>query len=50
MRKTVSKKLRKLVNPSNPISRRVYRRLKREYSSLSKTKKVEFWAALSKQD
>jgi hypothetical protein len=48
MRNTVAKKLRKLVNPENPITRRVYRRLKKEYSSLSKDKKAEFMVSLGK--
>lgn len=48
MRNTVAKKLRKLVNPETPITRRVYRRLKKEYSSLSKDKKVQFMGALEK--
>jgi hypothetical protein len=36
MNKTTSKKLRAIVNPEDPVSRRVYRRLKKQYSKLPK--------------
>lgn len=42
MRKTVAKRIRKLVNPQNPASRRVYRRLKKAYNTLPHDKKGQF--------
>lgn len=36
MNKTTSKKLRAIVNPEDEVSRRVYRRLKKQYTKLSK--------------
>lgn len=42
MRKTVAKQIRKLINPENPASRRVYRRLKKVYSALPHDKKGQF--------
>lgn len=54
MRKTVAKQIRKLVNPENPASRRVYRRLKKAYNTLPHNKKGQFLKILglsfSKQD
>ena len=54
MRKTVAKQIRKLVNPENPASRRVYRRLKKAYNALPHNKKGQFLKILglsfSKQD
>ena len=34
MNKKVSKELRKICNPVDPVSRRVYRRLKKQYNHL----------------
>ncbi|HCT53759.1 MAG TPA: hypothetical protein DF712_15010 [Balneola sp.] len=34
MNKKVSKELRKICNPVDPVSRRVYRRLKKQYNQL----------------
>jgi hypothetical protein len=42
MRKTVAKQIRKLVNPENSASRRVYRRLKKAYNTLPHNKKGQF--------
>jgi hypothetical protein len=54
MRKTVAKQIRKLVNPENPASRRVYRRLKKAYNTLPHNKRGQFLKILglsfSKQD
>lgn len=37
-----AKKLRKILNPDNPISKRVYRRAKRAYSRLPENAKGDF--------
>jgi hypothetical protein len=42
MNQKKAKKIRKLVNPQSPISRRVYQRLKKAYSSIPSNKKQEF--------
>jgi len=48
MRKTVAKRIRKLIYPSNPIARRVYRRLKKAYVGISGVDKKFFFAAAEK--
>lgn len=54
MRKTVVKRIRRLVNPQTPAARRVYRRMKKAYASLPHNKKGQFLKVLelgfSKQD
>lgn len=42
MRKTAAKKIRKIVQPTDAITRRVYRRMKKTYSRLSKNAKGLF--------
>lgn len=43
MRKSSAKRIRKIIGPiNNSITRRVYRRLKREYTRLSKQDKTKF--------
>lgn len=46
MRNTVAKKLRKLFNPENAISRRVYRRVKKRYNGIPKSLRPAFLRAL----
>jgi hypothetical protein len=42
MRKQTVKALRKIINPSSAISRRVFRRLKKKYNALSSDEKCRF--------
>jgi hypothetical protein len=42
MRKTAVKALRKIINPSSPISRRVFRRLKKKYNSIPHNERAFF--------
>jgi len=42
MRKSTIKSLRKIINPSSAISRKVFRRLKKKYNALSATEKAKF--------
>jgi hypothetical protein len=42
MNQKKAKKIRKLVNPQSPISRRVYQRLKKAYTLIPSNKKQEF--------
>ncbi len=48
MRKTVAKRIRKLIDPSNPIARRVYRRLKKAYVGILGEEKKFFFTAAEK--
>jgi len=41
-----AKKLRKILSPENPISKRAYRRAKRIYSRLPEESKVDFLMGL----
>ena len=47
MNKRVAKKLRKICNPVDPVSRRVYQRLKSQYKSLPHYAKKDFINLLS---
>lgn len=40
MNKTAVKALRKIINPSTPTSRKVFRRLKKSYNRLNKADKT----------
>jgi hypothetical protein len=42
MNKKVSKQLRKICNPIDPVSRRVYRRLKKQYNKLPNHARRDF--------
>tara|TARA_Y100000401_G_scaffold43599_1_gene33288 strand:- start:727 stop:936 length:210 start_codon:yes stop_codon:yes gene_type:complete len=42
MNQRVAKKLRKICNPIDPVSKRVYRRLKRQYTRLPHHAKRDF--------
>jgi hypothetical protein len=42
MNKKVSKQLRKICNPVDPVSRRVYRRLKKQYNQLPSYARRDF--------
>ncbi len=42
MRKQTVKALRKIINPSSAISRKVFRRLKKKYNALSAIEKAKF--------
>lgn len=42
MNKKASKKLRKIINPCDPISRRVYRRAKEQYKKVPAPLKDKF--------
>lgn len=46
MRNTVAKKLRKLLDPQNIISRRVYRRVKKRYNEFPKALRPSFLKGL----
>lgn len=48
MRKSVAKKIRSIVKPVDSITRRVYRRLKKSYVSLSKEEKKRFFESAGK--
>lgn len=48
MRKTVSKKLRAIINPSeSPVNKRVYRRAKKQYNRLPAKAKQDYINGLS---
>tara|TARA_R100000005_G_C4866821_1_gene125329 strand:- start:142 stop:339 length:198 start_codon:yes stop_codon:yes gene_type:complete len=42
MNKKVAKQLRKICNPVDPVSRRVYQRLKKQYNKLPRHAKRDF--------
>ena len=42
MNRRIAKKLRAIVNPQDEVSKRVYKRLKRQYLSLSKEARPVF--------
>lgn len=46
MNKKIAKKLRKIINPNDAISRRVYRRAKEQYKKVPKNLKNNFLLAL----
>ena len=46
MNKKVSKKIRKIINPRDEITRRVYRRAKKQYKIVPKNLKKEFLDSL----
>ena len=48
MNKKASKRLRKIINPTDPISRRVYRRAKDQYKKVPEKLKEGFLIALEK--
>lgn len=48
MNKKVSKRIRKIINPTDPISRRVYRRAKEQYKKVPNNLKEDFLLNLEK--
>jgi hypothetical protein len=48
MNQRVAKKLRKICNPVDPVSKRVYRRLKKQYTKLPHHAKRDFIELLEK--
>lgn len=47
MNKTVAKKIRKIINPRDEITRRVYRRAKKQYAKVPESLKEEFLESLN---
>ena len=48
MNKKAAKKIRSIINPSDPISRRVYRRAKEQYKKVPSNLKQDFIMNLQK--
>tara|TARA_R110000803_G_scaffold59174_1_gene117647 strand:+ start:10774 stop:10947 length:174 start_codon:yes stop_codon:yes gene_type:complete len=46
MNKSVAKKIRKIINPRDEITRRVYRRAKKQYCKVPKGLREEFLISL----
>jgi hypothetical protein len=46
MRSSVSKKIRKIINPRDEITRRVYRRAKKQYIKVPEALKEDFLKSL----
>jgi hypothetical protein len=47
MNKKIAKKLRKIINPQDAITRRVYRRAKKQYMKTPKALRADFLFSLS---
>jgi hypothetical protein len=48
MNNRIAKRIRKIINPSDPISRRVYRRAKEQYKKVPSPMKNKFLISLDK--
>jgi hypothetical protein len=46
MNKKVSKRIRKIINPQDEVTRRVYRRAKKQYKMVPKNLKEDFLKSL----
>lgn len=47
MNNRVAKKIRKIINPQDTITRKVYRRAKKQYTKTPKNLKADFLVSLS---